>query len=276
MKKTKKLLSLVLAILMVLAVSPMAFAYNVDLDTYVETISDCFIYMYNIYEPVGDMSSEDIRERIVEAYVSAENKVDVEYDFSWFEENPDKAEVFFKEMNAFTAKIEESIADGKLVVQVDSDNFLRDYIKACIVYEEELKILASSYEEADAKKIDDSFFAALSLLFGREIELEEVTQEMVDEAGAVWTDWIANCLACIEGKHELDYIVNEDGTHYSYCDFCKTENVEEHTFEDGRCVCGAEEPVIEDNTDTGASVSFIQRIIDFFRSLFDKILSLFK
>ena len=87
---------------------------------------------------------------------------------------------------------------------------------------------------------------------------------------------IANCLACFEGRHELDYIVNEDGTHYSYCDFCKTENVEEHTFEDGRCVCGAEEPVIEDNTDTGASVSFIQRIIDFFRSLFDKILSLFK
>ena len=274
MKTTKKLLSLVLAIIMVLAVSPMAFAYNTDMDAFMKIIGDVTTYRLNIYEPVGGMSSEDIRDRISEAYSEAVYKVDEEasVDLSWLEENPEKAEALFKELNAVTAKIEESIAEEKLVVRVDSSKCYPGYVKI-FIYEDEFNKLFSS-EDAVYQKALDSYGAAMDLLL--ECSPEEVTQEMFDEAVADWYDFWVNCIACIEGRHELDYIVNEDGTHYSYCDFCKTENVEEHTFEDGRCVCGAEEPVIEDNTDTGASVSFIQRIIDFFRSLFDKILSLFK
>ena len=275
MKTTKKLLSLVLAIIMVMAVSPMAFAYNFDVDAFMKIMVDYTTYQLNIYEPVGDMSSDDIRYRIREAYKSAIIKVggeEASLDLSWFEENPDKAELAFAEMNAVTAKIEKSIAEGKLVVRVDASNFYSYYLILGILYEDEYNKLFS--EDSELEKAFASFYAAGELLQKR--YPDEVTQEMFDEAAADFRSYAVSCIACIEGRHELDYIVNEDGTHYSYCDFCKTENVEEHTFEDGRCVCGAEEPVIEDNTDTGASVSFIQRIIDFFRSLFDKILSLFK
>lgn len=275
MKTTKKLLSLVLAILMVLAVAPMAFAYNFDTNDFKEMVDGYTPYILNIYEPVGDMSSDDIRSRIQEAYGSAIQKAggeEASFDLSWFDENPDKAELVFEEMNAVTAKIEKSIAEGELVVRVDASDFYSYYILLFVLYEEEYSKLFS--EDSESEKAGASYGAAMDLLLER--DTDEVTQEMFDEAAADFRSYAVSCIACIEGKHELDYIVNEDGTHYSYCDFCKTENVEEHTFEDGRCVCGAEEPVIEDNTDTGASVSFIQRIIDFFRSLFDKILSLFK
>ena len=275
MKTTKKLLSLVLAIIMVMAVSPMALAYNFDTNAFKEMVVGFADYIHNIYEPVGDMSSDDIRSRIMDAYtdafigVSGEN---TDFDLSWLEENPDKAELVFEEINAVTANIEKSIAEGKLVVRVDASNFYSYYMIVSLLYEDEYSKLFS--EDSAFEKAFASFEAAMDLL--NESDPDEVTQEMFDEAAADFRSYAVSCIACIEGKHELDYIVNEDGTHYSYCDFCKTENVEEHTFEDGRCVCGAEEPVIEDNTDTGASVSFIQRIIDFFRSLFDKILSLFK
>ena len=61
MKKTKKLLSLVLAIIMVMAVSPMALAYNFDTNAFKEMVVGFADYIHNIYEPVGDMSSDDIR-----------------------------------------------------------------------------------------------------------------------------------------------------------------------------------------------------------------------
>lgn len=270
MKTTKKLLSLVLAIIMVLAVSPMAFAYNFDVDAFKEMVDGYIPYVLNIYEPVGGMSSDDIRHRIQDAHGSAIKKAcgeEASFDLSWFDENPDKAELFFEETNAVTAKIEKSIAEGKLVVRVDTSDFYSYYILLFVLYEEEYSKLFS--EDSEFEKAGDSYGAAMDLLLER--DPDEVTQEMFDEAAADWRSYAAGCLACIEGRHELDYIVNEDGTHSSYCDFCKTENVEEHTFENGRCVCGAEEPVIEDNTDAGESVSFIQKIIDFFRMIIDKI-----
>ena len=89
-----------------------------------------------------------------------------------------------------------------------------------LLYEDEYSKLFS--EDSAFEKAFASFEAAMDLL--NESDPDEVTQEMFDEAAADFRSYAVSCIACIEGKHELDYIVNEDGTHYSYCDFCKTEN----------------------------------------------------
>lgn len=51
--------------------------------------------------------------------------------------------------------------------------------------------------------------------------------------------------ATIKVTHEKGYVDNGDGTHDYVCDVCGVEKDNEaHTYEDGKCVCGAEEPAV--------------------------------
>ena len=56
---------------------------------------------------------------------------------------------------------------------------------------------------------------------------------------------------CINDKHEIEYVNNNDGTHSYICTICGLDRVEDHSFsEDGVCVCGDQGYTYDEETNT--------------------------
>ena len=205
---TKKILSLILAVIMLLSVMPMAYAAE-------KSVKDVFIEEYARWGAYFEYSSyaEGIKEalRYIELNLDENTFQDI---LRAGKENDEEKMLSYIEMfGEKNAEIEKAIADGKLTVVIDGYYvalleckvfFYSDYLeydingKPLYIYERNAEL----FEEADAayQKAND-------------IRLDGGTQEEFDAAIKKWVDAYSLGLEHVYGEHDFkDYISNGDAT----------------------------------------------------------------
>ncbi len=277
----KKILSLALSLIMLLSVMPVAYAAEKTVkEAYIDECLKFCVYMSNVYEP-----------RSFGNYVLELLGTDV-YDLSRgvIEENEDELPgdtIKLKDMNS---EIEEKLAKGEAVIVTDSS----DLIKPIVL------INALFYND----DIDDFFQNVLSDELYKEMKESESQAFKVLENGGTQAEFDVAVekfyniqmatIKHLNGSHNYEAYENMgDGTHKAECWLCEKTEISAHTFSvyvsnndateeaDGTKTatcdfCDATDTVIDEGSKLGKTGSFFDMIITFFKSLIDKILSLFK
>lgn len=300
----KKFLSLILAILMIVSTVPMAMAidinynydFNYDQKSLVEAILTAYVNIQNVYLPIenlvvedknwGRIEAEDINPLISSYYDSVFNQIKTDYPY--FEENsetlltlnaiPEAANALAKALAAANEEINKGIENGTLVVHINrrielefeyifgKSEFMLIYFPGQISYEAQYK-LSESYQEA--------FNICRLALY----DPENYTQEDYDLAVSDLIDIYTQAFLCSQGQHDNKFINNNNGTHTTACSFCQLSNTTDCSYIDGKCICNAEEPIVDNNENTSTdntteepeSKTFFQKIAEFFKNLFEKL-----
>lgn len=296
MKKTKKILSLILAIIMIVSTMPMAFAYNFDYDAYMEEYLDFMVYSSNVYTAEG-LTPDDMQLALMIAYGTAFNEVSATYPeiveaFGFpekLDEMPEAADAMTAALANTNATIEENIANGTFVVIIDTRKAISSYYKVAMTHkEEELDAFVEKIPAELTAKAKASAEACDELLSNAALDPASYTQDDYDAAAADMITYYTQLSACIDNDYHLYDVAVKDNneTHTKTCIFCTATETSAHSYSDGKCICGAEEPIVEedttvetpdnnnsttDNEEEPAPQNFFQKIINFFKNLFDKI-----
>ena len=307
----KKLLSLILAIIMIVSTVPMAFAVEFEHETYVDAFVEFMTYTINVYESDETLSSSDklasnllylmsICLSVTNEYPEIDSLLAAEPE--QLLEFPEAGNAYIDAFNEGIKYYEDLIADGTFVIRIKTDKFTDVYYRALATYGQKkvdnliakIPIELTEKSEESAKKIDNFEVHYIDSYTQADFDKE------IEYAVAYWTQ-VNNCLG---GKHSISYnpaTDNGDGTHTFTCAFCTDIATAEHSFIDGKCVCGVEEPITDDgndevvedkteseddNTDfddntqepekTSIIKQLVQKISNFFKSILEKLRSLVK
>lgn len=296
MKKTKKILSLILAIIMIVSTMPMAFAYNFDYDAYMEEYLDFTVYTSNIYTAEG-LTSYEVSIALVLAYGTALESVMTTYpeiaEAFGFPEKLDKipeaADALTAALKEVNSTVEKNIADGTFVVIIDTRKAISSYYKVSMTHTiEEMEALLAKVPAELTEKAEASAVACDDIITNAALDPTSYTQADYDKAAADMIEYYTQFTACLDGIHDYAYLTNGDADHTATCEFCTETTTSAHSYTAGKCICGEKEPVADDdNTDvenpddnTGADdntqeepapQNFFQKIIEFFKNLFAKL-----
>lgn len=249
---TKKILSMLLAVIMILSVMPVAFAAEKSVrDDFFETLTKLAAYLeYNSYE------QEDWLDRLPKMYDGYDAEEVLEFYKSNDEEQLSDTTEKFKEI---LSEIEEKIANGDLTVaingykvaKIDAELFLYDVDYKHEIFERNHEL----FEEANA-----------GWQLANDIRLEGGTQADYDAAVEKYIYAYSLALEHLYDNHDfIEYISNNDateeanGTKTATCEFC-----------------GATDTVIdEDSKLVREPASFFERLIALIKEFFAKIFSIF-
>ena len=168
MKKTKKILSLILAIIMIISTMPMAFAYNFDYDAYMKEYLDFTVYTSNVYT-AEELTSYDVSFALVLAYGTALESVMTTYpeiaEAFGFPEKLDKipeaADALTAALKEVNSTVEKNIADGTFVVIIDTRKAISSYYKVSMTHTiEEMEALLAKVPAELTEKAEASAVAA--------------------------------------------------------------------------------------------------------------------
>lgn len=302
----KKFLSLILAILMIVSTVPMAFAAEFDKDAYTKALIDAYSAAYNIYAPDENSTSSQktidnlfylgaVELAIFEEYPALEGAT---LDVEKLATMPEAANVYMEALEEAALHIK-----GRMTsVQVNSKGLMAAMYGTLLKHGEATvsdftnKLSAELTEKATTSTIN-----ATSILFAK--DSHNYTQADFDSVAMDSIMYYTQIDNCLSGRHNIltdPATDNGDGTHTFTCAFCTEIATVEHKYTDGKCICGANEPVIddgkddvtddktetEDKTDTDNDTiepektnfikQLLQKISDFFKNLFEQIRNLFK
>lgn len=246
MKKINKVLSLILAIVMIVSMMPMAFAYSYDYEAWMNAYLDFLVNTSNVYDAADEeLTASDVSMAVYMLYADALNKVQAAYpDYDVYnafgyserlEEMPEVANALTVALNEASAKLEKSIADGTFTVVIDTSKVIPVYYAPFYLTNDEDKIFAF-IEGLPAEKVaaaEESAIKSDEILVAA-IEGEKVyTQDDYDEAAAAMVEFYTCVLNCLTQTHNIDkFVVNssDNSKHFGVCSLCGIEIDEPHRY----------------------------------------------
>lgn len=295
MKKTKKLLALVLTLIMVLASSPLAIAtdketdpiencLNLSLELLIKTSSsyiipnagtlyDGFIVpkeaIWNVYNEV----TEILEEKYSNANLLVPSAVfQIKPNTNYLSENPEKTKEITDTIISGISRIDKIIEDNNMETILDTSVFVNTIYRIGFEYTLEdmmdIAMLTMGKETVDPSASLYSFFEyTFDLPLFSEDKKDEgklhelvyghLTQENFDSATTPAVIYFAKIYNCMKENHILETATdNGDGTHTGVCSFCTQETTEEHKYEKGICVlCDAADETYNEENNTDSNVS---------------------
>ena len=301
----KKLLSLILAIIMIVSTVPMAFAVEFDRDTYIDTVINAYTAAYNTYTADETLSSAEKSLYNIAYFSSVQSTIFNEYpelkdahiDIQKLSTVPDAANAYMLALKEAT----DFITSQMTPVRINTKNYVSALIGTELKYgEEKINSIIEKLPEELVSTASQSMIDTLIMIYAPSYDS---TQEDFDATAKDAILFYNQIDMCLSGNHtsENPTTDNGDGTHTFICAFCTDIATAEHSFIDGKCVCGVEEPVTDDgndevvedkteteddntnaddNTQEPEKTSFIkqlvQKISNFFKSILEKLRSLVK
>lgn len=266
MKNTmKKILSILLAVIILLSVLPVAFASkNSVKDAFIEEYIKNCTYRYNLYglnrPGITPILLTDTFQELLRTN-DEENMI-----------------IFTKEMKEQNSIVEEKIVRGELTVTVDTSDFIKAYIELAAITSDPLKmemfieikernLELFSEVSADGELLDNFYEEGES---GTQTEyyaiLASRTQAEFDAIVERTLCTYRLVVKHLKGDHDfVEYISDNDTTEES--DGTKTAICE---------FCGATDTIIEESNLVNEPTSFAEKIVEFFKNLFKKIITFFE
>ncbi len=256
MKKTKKILSLILAIIMIVSTMPMAFAVEFDHEAFIETGVKISAYCNNMYtSDESTTSAEKFNANSWYALLLFANLLSTypELESSNAATEPEILKTMPEAANAYLLALQEGvvyfeslIADGTYVIQVDASKYAEAYTRTTTTFGLSkvdnlvAKTPANLKAEADAAK--ETYYAAINN------NTDNYTQDDFERDIEPFTTYWTQVYDCLNGNHVISNNIatnNGDGTHTFICAFCTDTATVKHSYTDGKCVCDADEPMVD-------------------------------
>ncbi len=289
--RTKKILSMLLAVIMLLSVMPMAYAatkeYPPDAEQLIELAYKYAAYGSSIYEPAGYLNEKFGDIIIPGGFFDGYSFVDeITYQMSnEYEYIKDAIPKAIETLQGVVNMIEEDIANGEVTVVFSPYNFFRFYGYYELCYGDS-KVIDDLFEKVATSSPNLEMYGqmvsdAMDSAERAENYLDDildgkitVTQNTQTEFDAIWKEALPICyiiLDCIEGIHIYgEYISNgdateeADGTKTATCDFCgETDTVIDEgsklESDNDNCSCSCHKSGI---------MGFIWKILTFFYKIF--------
>lgn len=276
----KKLLSLVLAVIMLLSIMPTAYAqratYSPEIEEYIEDYIKAFAYFSNIY--ATPEQKIEVQSIIQEAF-DENTEVSPSYNnLTNIKDNGrlDELNSFHECLKKAIKEVEEKISAGEFVIVIDTYEAMKCYCFGEIYYSNE--DLAAIGDRAENFKSDKYIEAWNEAQIGADIISPilfgmgggplstKTTQDEFDAALAMVKSFYDLMFACLDGNHPYGEYISDnnateeaDGTKTATCEFC-----------------GATDTIVDEGTKLPKKeVSFIDIIFALIKELFAKIFSLF-
>ena len=273
----KKLLSLVLAVIMLLSIMPMAYAeratYSPEIEEYIEDYIKAYAYAVSHYKAPKD--KEEVAKIIAEAtdgkkeiYPNYENLINIEAD-GRLEELTN----YHESLKKGIYEVEKRIAEGEFVIVTDLYEICKyDILFDCYYSEEHLDEVTDRAENynselfinamAEAEIGMDEIFDAIGFGGGHAIPQAEF-----DAGMAKMKPFYDLLFACLDGNHPYgEYIsdnnatVEADGTKTATCEFC-----------------GATDTITDEGTKLPKKeATFFEKLFDLIKDFLDIIFSIFE
>lgn len=287
---TKKILSMLLAVIMLLSVMPVAYAeratYSPEVEQYIEIMLRIVAYGNNLYESGyghgSDEDGKDLPNEDLDKVTEIVNDALHEFVALGYNELPEPTYENIKNIDMKTVpdfnrimkpaidEVEAKIASGEIKVVINTYELVKYYYSGFIYHSEDEYNRIVDYIGNNEKYAELGNIAMDSLnemLKYRDDPNVKITQAEFDlifkEKFRPFYDIFINCL---DGNHLYgEYISNNDATEEA--DGTKTATCE---------FCGATDTVIDEGSKlVREPASFIEMIIAFFRMLIEKIRGLF-
>lgn len=242
----KKALSLIMAVVMIVACVPFASAYEFSepASAFMNAYCRYFGDYYSIYTKDGVTGEVGFSlTKIEEIYSDAEaedlyNAFDFDLGIRYYAENePEKLEEMAECFGNLSAQVEQWLAENGYVRAIDAFYLgYADMVGAYYDYDTLDLFIEFIDEKTDVEKAEqyvDELYEAYSLLEKAVAEgLDKVTQEEVDSKAKSLAEFYIEAMDCFEGRHDFDeYADLGNGSHKAECSFCTVgEVIEEHTF----------------------------------------------
>lgn len=279
MKKTKKLLALILSLIMVLSVAPLAMATDTetdpvenclnltlelitkasssylspDADTLYEGFMAPKLAIWDVYAEVVYYSIDKIAPNLNlfdDAVLETKPNLDLLYS------NPELTEEITDIITAGINEIDLIIEKNNMETILDTSAFVNTIYRIGFEYTvDDMRPIIEHTDEEEIYAAGEALFSFFEYTFdipfsSDNIEDEDALYELVfnhliqedfDTYTAPAIIYISKVYNCMKEIHFLTAATdNGDGTHTGVCDFCTLEVTHEHNFEKGICVlCNA-------------------------------------
>ena len=263
----KKLLSFVLAVIMLLSVMPVAYAklatYSPEMEQYIKDYKKINAYLSDVYETPEQKSEAS---NIIHKAIGETSDPGVGYEYT------EEFAAFHKCLKKGIDEVEKKIADGEIVIVIDTyeywDMFLNFAGGFLHQSAEEQKELMDRVEKFNSEKYIN---AKSEADIGAEIlsKMEgDITQAEFDAAMEKMKPLYNLYVACLDGNHPYGEYISDnnateeaDGTKTATCEFC-----------------GATDTILDEGTKLPKeeAASFFEMLFDLIKDFIDIIFSLFK
>lgn len=269
MLKGKKILAVLLAVIMMLSVTPMAFADGTDAnEVYLNAMIRYVTLGTTVYEGVGVL---EIRPVLDEALDNIKAKYNIDEEFRVHTGNdfvakyPEAAMEYAEALNEFSDNIDKFVENQGWEIRLNACELVEAYFQMSLSCDlETINNFLSSIPEETLDRYDEKM-ALYADMISSPVEYN-CTQAEYDEGAAIYIEFYNNMKDCIDNEHDYGAPINSDkDCHTLVCDFCGETLSVEHTYENGECDCGAKE-----------SEGIFDTLFDLLNMLFELIISLFK
>lgn len=297
----KKILSLILAILMIVSTVPMAFAVEFDKNAYTKALIDAYSAVYHVYASDEDSTSfEKTAANIFYLGVVEQEVFNMYPGLQSATLDTDTLATMPEAANAYTVALKEAAKNlpaQSTPIQINSRELIEAMFGTKLEYgENKVSALSEKVSAELTEKATNSTVNAITMLVSK--ESHTYTQADFNAAAKDAITYYAQMDNCLSGKHNIEADIvtdNGDGTHTFTCVFCSELVTVEHSYTNGKCICGINEPAIDDekddvtddktedktdNTQEPEKTNFIKKLVqeisNFVKELIEKIRNLFK
>ena len=214
MKKTKKILSLILAIIMIVSTMPMAFAVEFDHEAFIETSVKLATYANNMYTSDETTTSSEkhtanswygfsLLLSLLSTYPELQSS-NASTEPEILKTMPEAANAYLLSLQEGVVYFESLIADGTYVVQVDASKYAEAYTRTTTTFGQEkvdnlvAKTPANLKAQADASK--ETYYAAIKN------NNDNYTQDDFDRDIEPFTTYWTQVYDCLNGNHIISNI----------------------------------------------------------------------
>lgn len=300
----KKILSLILAIIMIASTMPMAFAVKFDKNAYIKAFIDAYSTAYNVYE--SDENSTSINKTTANLFYLGSVELEIYNLYPALESarlDIAKLTTMPEAANAYTLALIEALKGFPATsssIKINSRPLFESMYGVILKYSvPELENLSNKVPAELTEKARAALQGALTMLTSS--KSHTYSQSDFDATIKDATTYFAQCDNCLSGKHNTSnntvFTDNGNNTHSFTCAFCSELVSAEHNYTDNKCVCGVKKATTDDNknntndkteTDNNPSNNtqnpektnfiraLVQKISNFFKELLETMRNLFK
>lgn len=247
----KKVLSVILAIIMVVLCMPLAFASDSEMDCndLYWTYNKFALYRYNIYYPIEETIEgyeeyegyvfTDIGE-FMDAKLEIALRAYPQSEFSeyYFEEHPEQLVEINNILEGIIAEIKGKFASGEYTMVADHAFVVINMYELLFEIDddttEEFDSLLDTLPESTENIFDEKYSIFNDMYTACSEDITAYTYEETQAAAEDFIAFLSEIVACINVEHkQIAYKNNDNGTHSMICEFCGfVDEVElEHTFD---------------------------------------------
>ena len=235
----KKLLSVILAIVIVISCMPIAFASEFDFNDFYWTLNKFDLYRYNIYYPIEETIEgyeeyifTDIGELMdAKLEIALQDYPSYRPSEQYFEANPEHLDPINSIFESIINEVDQKIASGEYTMVADSASLIIKLTELERQVNEDVIEFTGFYDilPDSTYEIFEEKFSVFNEMY--EACSKDYTAYTYDETNAAAEDIVSfftEIVECIQGDHrKKSYKDNGNGTHSMLCFFCGFESAEE-------------------------------------------------